>query len=104
MLAFTLTACATPESTVMTPIGYRLIADGLGVAGSLQEVSFGRSEAGAVIALEKLAGPAMSIEINAACDAKQMKFSDGLVANFRGNSFEGWQMLDGQSAGLACAV
>lgn len=80
------------------------MADGLGVAGSPQEVSFGRSEAGAVVALEKLAGPASSIEINTACDAKQMKFADGLVANFRGNSFEGWQSPNGQSAGLTCAA
>ncbi|MEP3297190.1 MAG: hypothetical protein ABJO27_12070 [Pseudoruegeria sp.] len=96
--------CASSDIQTGPPIGYRLMAGGLGVVGSDKEVSFGRSEVGAITALEKLAGTAISIEVNGNCDAKQVRFSDGLVANFRGNSFEGWQTADGQNAGLSCPV
>lgn len=103
MAVVLLTACSAPATVPPLSAGpdpLRPGAGGLDVAGTDLEIGFGRAEAGAVRAVDRLIGPPSARE---PCPGggSVLRWPTGLVMHFPGGAFAGWSR-DGRSAGRLC--
>ena len=88
---FVVAVCVAPGPPRDTaPAGNLVLREsGFGVAGTDLEISFGRSEAGAVRSATKLIGAApVNVVRSGACT--RYLWPNGLAMDFRNGSFAGW--------------
>lgn len=103
--ALLLAGCATPATVPPLSAGPDPLRPGPGgvdVAGTGQEIGFGRAQAGAEAAVSRLIGPP---EARASCPrgGEVVSWPTGLAMHFPGGAFAGWE-AGARSAGRLCAL
>ncbi|MEL6523427.1 MAG: hypothetical protein AAFQ66_20810 [Pseudomonadota bacterium] len=86
-----------------------LLADGIYVPATDQAIGFGRDQAGAIASMTRLFGEPVR-ERTATCGGStvnQVFWGGGLVTNFVGGAFQGWQVVESggvtvDQAGIIC--
>lgn len=96
-----LSGCASVDRAAEERLDYELSPQGIEVIGTGLFVSFGRAQAGAMKALEKLAGPVVRATEVPGCGTV-LVFSDKASGTVKGDVFTGWTMPDGRSRGERC--
>ncbi len=98
-----LASCAGPDAN-LPAYDYSPDAGGIALVGSPLRIDFGRTEAGAIAAMSRLAGSdPIDTRSCAGGRARSVTWRDGLSMVFEDRAFLGWATGDGRSAGLTCA-